>query len=316
MEKLENKFGKGMMCNIEELEGSLYVVSTACMSIYSEFLSWANVNRERFVKYPSEADNVIVLGCQVTDLAVLNNIKHLKDLSDEHKPSQLFMGGCVAKRFDIPVESFGAYRLNNVKCDYQHLNDLSLIDYAPPFWVKDFREDDSQDNDGHLFRHMYPLRVGVGCSGKCSYCTIRITRGSHYELETEKLVKEFLSFPNVVLIADSMSVQQVKDWCDIAYKYGKEISFRNMEPHIAVACEDELIKISKVSLLPILHVPVQSLNKDVLKDMQRDYDSVIGYLALAQILRIWKTTIATNVIVDFLSTSIFLFVFGLKLGIF
>jgi hypothetical protein len=59
------------MNTIENLEGKIYMTCSACMSVWADGLSWANAHPERITKNPAEADNIAVLSCQVTDLAVL-----------------------------------------------------------------------------------------------------------------------------------------------------------------------------------------------------------------------------------------------------
>lgn len=58
--------------------------------------------------------------------------------------------------------------------DDAEFNDIKkLLIWQKPFWVKSWDDTDSDVAEGHLFRDMYPLKIGTGCHGKCKYCTIR-----------------------------------------------------------------------------------------------------------------------------------------------
>lgn len=171
--------------------------------------------------------------------------------------------------------------------------------WQKPFWVKDWKETDSELSEGHLFRDKYPLKIGAGCHGKCKYCTIRDTRGNTYLTVAERQEDEFLAHRNVVLISDSPSVQQIKAWCGIAIKHNKEISIRNVEPNVAIACKKELAELSKSGLLRIFHSPIQSNDPRLLKAMSRDSRTTLEYIAFAQELRKNGTIVGTNVIIDY-----------------
>lgn len=68
-----NGFGNAPMLTGEEL-GKVYVYNCACLTIHTEVLGWCNANKSQVVLDPGEADTILILGCQVTDLSVLNDI--------------------------------------------------------------------------------------------------------------------------------------------------------------------------------------------------------------------------------------------------
>jgi tRNA A37 methylthiotransferase MiaB len=292
---MENKFGTAEVIQIDDLCGSIHIVCTACQSILSEGLSWANRHPERIA--PIEfADHIIVASCQVTDLAILNDFNHLKELMAKYPEANFYVGGCLAWRFDIPLPE-GVQRIGFVREDYTHIKDRSVVTWVKPFWVRDFKEDDEPDADGHLFRNHYPLRIGVGCRGKCEYCTIRTTRGQPYELHPHK---EFVEAEgDIVLIADFPSANQLIEWCDIIYELGKAASFRNVEPQMALAVWSRLVELSKLSLLPIFHCPVQSGNAEILRRMGRNVEATLQFIEKVRRRELVNTKVATNVIWDY-----------------
>lgn len=302
MEKIQNIFGEGNLYREEDLKGKIYVTSAACMSVWSDFLSWANAHPNRISKEIETADTIVVLGCQVTDLSILNDIEVAFRL---HKQTgkEIYMGGCLAQRLDIELPDY-IRRLDVVRTEMQPLYQRDFVHYEKPYWVQDFEETEDTLAQGNLFRNFYPLKIGAGCHGKCKYCTIRHTRGNNYETVPSKQIEEFLSFENVVLISDSPTVNQIKEWCRIATQYQKEISIRNIEPQTLVMCKDEVENLSKLGLLKILHCPVQSFDEEVLKIMNRSVAYTKEAVEIMQRIRKNGTLIATNIIIDYQNNGI------------
>jgi len=287
------------MENINNLTGKHYFTCTACMSVLADALSWANANTNLVTKDIKEAENIVVFSCQVTDLAILNDFKAAEKLRNENPDKKVFISGCLAQRVDIQFpENIG--RLEQMRCNYQHINDKTLVNFEKPFWVKDFKETNDELENGNIFRNKYPLRIGKGCPFHCTYCTINITRGKHekYDID-DRIIEEFMKFDNVVLIADSPMVQQIKDWCNLAIEKNKEISIRNIEPKIAMECKEEIINASKHKVLNIFHCPIQSNNPEVLKDMQRNVEATLSVIELSKEIKKLGVKIATNIIVDY-----------------
>lgn len=284
--------------NANNLEGKVYMTSAACMSVWADALSWANKHPEKTTLNPEEANNLVVLSCQVTDLAILNDFKTIERLRDNNPNKNYFISGCLAKREDIPMPDL-VQRLETPREPYQFIEDRTLIDFEKPFWVKDFKEEDGDYKQGHLFRNMYPLRIGKGCPNKCTYCTIRITRGDFQAYEADRLEEEFLKFDDVLLVADSPTVSQVKEWTEITQKHNKPFSIRNVEPSITVRCKDELLETSAKGLIKVYHSPIQSNDPAVLKDMNRSVKDTLETIEIAKQLKQQGTYIATNIIIDY-----------------
>lgn len=297
MKNINNRFGSGTIYEREDLGEKIYATSAACMSVWSDMLSFANKYPANFVDDPRLADSIVVLSCQVTDLAILNDIRVAARL---HKLTgkDIYIGGCLAQRLDIPLPEF-TKRLDVVREVGVELNDTSLVHYEPPFWVNDFKEEDDNLKDGHLFRNYYPLKLGAGCHGKCKYCTIRDTRGEVYETNPKSQIEEFLHHEHVVLTSDSPSVLQIKMWASISLDTNKEISIRNIEPQNLIQCEKELLALAEKGLLDIVHCPVQSFDARVLTAMNRSVDATYKAIELLGRLKNMGVTTATNIIIDY-----------------
>lgn len=274
------------------------MTSSACMSVWADALSWANAHQDKVARKPEDADNLVVLSCQVTDLAILNDLRTMERLQKVHPEKNYFFSGCLSKREDIDLPEFSE-RLETPRENYQFLFNKSLVNFEKPFWVSDFKEDEGDTEDGHLFRNMYPLRIGKGCPNKCTYCTIRVTRGEFERYDTSKLEEEFLAFDNVLLVADSPTTNQLKEWYRVAVRNNKVFSVRNVEPSVTVQLEDELVDLAKKGLLNVYHSPIQSNDPLVLRDMNRNVTSTLKTMDIAQKLKENGVYIATNIIIDY-----------------
>ncbi len=297
MKEIKNVFGKGTIYGVEDFGKKIYATSSACMSVWSDFLSWANANTDRIEKDAKKADTIVVLGCQVTDLSIYKDIEVAYRLHKE-TGKVIYMGGCLAQRLDIELPEF-IRRLDVVRTVGQEINDRNLIDYEPPYWVPGFEETKENLKDGNLFRNYYPLKIGAGCHGKCKYCTIKHTRGETYATVPENQIEEFLNHEDVVLISDSPTVSQIKTWCAIAKKLEKSISIRNIEPQTLAACEEEVIDLAMSGYLDILHCPIQSFDDEVLKAMNRSVTMTKKALEIMQVVRSLGVKVATNIIIDY-----------------
>ena len=297
MKKVKNIFGEGILYDKNDLGNKIYATSAACMSVWSDMLSFANKEKERFIDNPKDADSIVVLGCQVTDLAVLNDLEVAKKLHEE-TGKDIYMGGCIAQRMDIPLPDY-IKRLDVVREYNIDLVDRNLVHYEKPFWVPDFKESDDNLKDGNLFRNYYPLKIGAGCHGKCKYCTIVHTRGGYYEAVPENQIDEFLNHENVVLISDSPTPSQIKSWCKIASDTNKDISIRNIEPQNLIQCREELLNLADKKLLKVVHCPVQSFDEELLRAMNRSVVATNKAIELLKELKAKGVVTATNIIIDY-----------------
>ena len=71
VQTVKNKFGSGDIYEAADMSGNIYATCAACMSIYAEFLSWANGNKNRFV-------------CEAEDAISINPTKE-SNISRKHR---------------------------------------------------------------------------------------------------------------------------------------------------------------------------------------------------------------------------------------
>ena len=100
-----NRFGLGEIYKISDIletlpeRGKIYCECCACMSVYSDFLSWIATadNTKYMTTDPTEASVIIILGCQVTDLAVHNDISRAEELHNVYPEKTYLYGGGLSK---------------------------------------------------------------------------------------------------------------------------------------------------------------------------------------------------------------------------
>ena len=284
MINVTNRFGNAPMLTGEEL-GKVYVYNCACLTIHTEVLGWCNANKYQVVLDPGEADTILILGCQVTDLSVLNDILTAERFREKYF-AKVVIGGCLAQRFDIPLDFA---RVDLLESDYTHIADTSLVTWQKPFWER-------KENFLRSGSEAY-IRVGKGCHGKCTYCTIRQTRKDFKMLSipqlTEGIFKAVKLGKTVVPTCDTLKTCQIRE---LSYMVGK-FFLRNIEPPTLLEASTYLDNMLKCGSIAGLHVPIQSLNSAVLKSMSRDPEAVYKVLTL---LKDWKQKygiqLATNII--------------------
>lgn len=296
-----NKFGSSTVYEAKDfINRKLYIFNVACLTIQAEVLGWANCNQNMIVKDPNLADDIIVLGCQVTDLSILNDFNTLNKFKEKFPYKRIFIGGCLAMRFDIKMPE-NIDRVDFLRSDYQPIYNHDLITWQTPYWIPDYNANIDQHN--FLRKNNYPLRISVGCHGKCSYCTIRITRGDQYELSFAELEQDIKRFSHskipIVAIADTLSVNQIYSLYQLAIQYNVKFALRNIEPVNALNARSILIKFAELGLLDTVHIPIQSDEEIVLKMMNRDLQLTNKIINLVKILKSMNVKTGTNIIIDY-----------------
>lgn len=287
--QVTNKFGSSVMLTGADLvDKKVFIYNCACLTIQSEVLGWANANKSSIVTSPQDADTIVVLGCQVTDFAILNDILTAEALSEKYT-ADVVMGGCLAQRFEIPLNF---KRVDLLESDYTAIEDSELVSWQPPFWSTEER----------FFRtglESY-IRVGKGCHGWCSYCTIRETRKEYKALDISKLEEQFEhAYCNnrvVIPTCDTLLPARI----EALSTFPNQFYLRNIEPSTLVKVKGTLTSMSKYANIAWLHVPIQSTNSKVLESMNRDPDHVYESLYfLKYIKEEYGIKLATNVITGF-----------------
>lgn len=216
-------------------------------------------------------DLIVLNTCSVTSKAQSDARKMVRKLRKEYPSTKIAVIGCSVKYSKNKLRDFleADFIVENEKELLKEIG-LSSKDVVTPDFGK---------------RTRAFLKIQEGCDRKCSYCVVPFLRGKSTSRELIDIEKEFDSllakkFKEIVLTGTNIS------------DYGKDLErglnlkvllktlirkdgdFRirlsSVEPSII---DEELIEIIKESGEKIchhIHIPIQSMSRKVLKDMNRD----------------------------------------------
>lgn len=297
----ENEFGTGEITRPEELiSKNVFITSAACLTVTTETQMWASSCVKsgigNITPLPETADVIIVLACQVTDLAILNDFKIAERYQYNYPKADIYIGGCLAQRFDIEMPE-GIGRIDHLRDSNSGISVKNTVFWEDPFWIEDFHS--RFDGAGELFREEAPVMLGSGCHGKCKYCTIKVTRGTPYKVLESVVADGIINNDSVVFVADTISVGQIEQTASLAIQEGTNVSYRNVEPDNLVKAENVLINLAKRNLLDVVHCPVQSDDPNILEMMGRNVEATFKAIEIMYELQKLGVYIATNIIIDY-----------------
>lgn len=232
---------------------------------------------------PKEADIIIVNTCGFIDSSKKESIETIFEMLSYNK--KVVITGCLAERFykQLKEEIPEASAIIPIK-DYYRFNEL-------------FKEVDSDldNNDGLNDKYRIVstgpfsayLKIGEGCSNRCTYCAIPLIRGGFKSRDFQQIIEEAIDLANngikeiiileqdttkygidfknekhdiVDLLKELLKIEQFK-FIRLLYLYPDEIS-------------DELIDLIATNerLTPYFDIPIQHSEDHILKDMHRRGD--------------------------------------------
>ena len=270
---------------LKDLKRPITIISVACRTVTAEWENWAQQLSPSEISGLSDARTVVILGCQVTDLAILNDLRTAERFQNAWPGKEIVLGACVAARGDVDFDfprvtlPLGIANLDSTRFSSQRVN------WLQPFWSS--RET--------FLREGVSVRTSRGCQSACAYCSINRVRGGHevYSISPQNVV------PGSVLVADSPSADEVHAFLDAARLNKAPISLRNLEPEVAFGTKAETMAMAEAGLLDTWHVPIQSTNPEVVGKMRRDPIVVSKIISLADDLRRIGVKTATNIIENF-----------------
>jgi tRNA-2-methylthio-N6-dimethylallyladenosine synthase len=275
-----------------------------------------------------EADVVILNTCAIRENAenkvfgVLGRLKHVK----RNNPD-LILGvcGCMSQEEKV---------VNTILQKYQHVdlvfgthNIHRLPVYLRDAYMNKERVIEVWSQEGDIVEHMPKLREGnikawvnimYGCDEFCTYCIVPYTRGKERSRRPEDILNEIRElaaegFKEVTLLGQNVNAYG-KDFKDIEYGFGDllraiteidipRVRFTTSHPRDFDDKTVAALAIGK-NLCEHIHLPVQSGNNQVLKQMNRKYTREI-YLELVRKMKeaIPNVALTTDIIVGFPTES-------------
>lgn len=292
---MRNKFGVGEVTAINGLKGNNYIISCGCLNTYAEALSWANANIVSTASTTFLADNIIIQGCQRTDLAVLEAFKQIEYCAKQYPTKQIYLSGCLAKRFDIPVLA-GVKRLVPLYKDNQYIRYFHLV-----------QRENQQLNWNQLFSGYYPVRIGRGGSryrGQCNGATIRpglckIDSNYYNRVGLEREMRE--TDKPTVLVSDKPTVDQLNRWLGTAIFSDVPIALSNVEADDCILpfIEEVLLSAARCKVLSGIHCRLRSTHPKILSHYDYNVSKIERFLSLVRKLKKLGVFCAADVVINF-----------------
>lgn len=257
-------------------------------------------NKFEVVSFTDLADIYVVNSCSVTNLATRktrNMISRAKKLG-----GIVVLCGCYAQELENKNE---ASKINaDIIIGNEEKNDIVNI-------VNNFMADNKINkkvfkvsNIGEIKKYTnnkilnssYEIRESIkiedGCNNFCSYCIIPYVRGRIRSRKLDDIIKEVKNLSltgtrEIVLVGIEISsygkdLDENLNLVDVVEEVSnvegiERIRLGSLEPRVLT--DENILRLSRIEkLCPHFHISVQSLNDNVLKNMNRKYDSnfVIG----------------------------------------
>ena len=268
-----------------------------------------------------DADLIIFNTCCVRENAEerlfgkIGEIKKIKESRDV-----ILAGGCMMQEKNMLEKIKSSYPFVNVIFGTHTMQNLpediykSIINNEK---VKDVLDIDGEVYEGLPIKRNSRFKASVtimyGCNNFCTYCIVPYVRGRERSRDPEKILEEIRElstegYKEVTLLGQNVNSyvgnNKIKNFADLLNEVCKidgieRINF--ISPHPKDFTDDVIEAIAKnEKITRIIHLPLQSGNTKVLKEMNRKYTKE-QYLELASKMknRIPNIVFSTDIIVGF-----------------
>ena len=269
-----------------------------------------------------EADFIVFNTCCVRENAeerLFGKIGEVKNLKKD-KDIILAIGGCMMQEENMLKKIKSSYPFVDIVFGTHTLQNLPK-DVCEALETKK-RVRDVIDVDGEVYeglpikrndKYKASVTIMYGCNNFCSYCIVPYVRGRERSRKPEKILEEVNSlakegYREITLLGQNVNSYKgndvIKNFADLLIEVCKiegieKINF--ISPHPKDFTDDVIDVIAKNEKISrIIHLPMQSGNTKVLKEMNRKYTKE-QYLNLAQKMleRIPGLVLSTDIIVGF-----------------
>ncbi|HCT17628.1 MAG TPA: 30S ribosomal protein S12 methylthiotransferase RimO [Ruminococcaceae bacterium] len=228
------------------------------------------------VDYVDGCDVVIVNTCGFIDDAkkeAIENILDMVELKKEGVIGKIIVTGCLAQRYkeeivkEIPeVDAVVGIGANGdiIKTVEEVMDSISTVEKYPP------RCDLPLEGQRILTTPQYwaYLKIGEGCSNRCTYCTIPSIRGNMRSRSMENVIEEAkqlaeLGVKELILIAQDTT------------SYGLDLYGELKLPELL----NELCKIDSIEWIRLLYCYPDRITDELIETM-KNQDKVVNYIDL------------------------------------
>ncbi|WP_048059173.1 tRNA (N(6)-L-threonylcarbamoyladenosine(37)-C(2))-methylthiotransferase [Methanococcus vannielii] len=263
----------------------------------------------------NDSDIIVVNTCivrQETEHRMISRIEYFKSLN-----KKVVVAGCMAKALPKKIEYFSDCMV--LPREAQNSGNILFKKFIENKEKTNFENNLSEKLNKLSSKGLIsPMPISEGCLGNCSYCIVKKARGTLESYDRKLIVKKAMEFINsgtkCLLITaqdtacygydnnDNLS-NLIDDISEIPEKFAMRIGM--MHAKFAEPILDELVESFKSEkVVKFLHLPIQSGDNQVLKDMGRNYtvDEFISVLNEFK-RKIKDLNFTTDVIVGFPSET-------------
>lgn len=270
--------------------------------------------------YSEDAEVVIINTCTVTQRADFQSRQMVRRVFRSNPKALIVVTGCYPQVESDPFLKIEGVRYilgNKEKGQLPYLLPLMEKGEFPRIQVGNIQDEKLfSEIPIHSFHHHTRafLKIQDGCNSACSYCIVPKARGSSRSLTPERVVENLKGlkekgYKEVVLTgihlgAYGLDLQPQYPLSKLLQRLEEEetpdrIRLSSIEPG---DLSQELISIlsKSVKICPHLHIPIQSGEDEILKMMNRDYNSSYIFDLIQELhLKIPNLSMGTDVIVGF-----------------
>ncbi len=268
------------------------------------------------------ADLVVFNTCCVRENAeekLFGKIGEIKKIK-ENREVLLAIGGCMMQEEKMLKKIKTSYPFVNVIFGTHTLQNLPEDIYKAV--SKNQKVKDVIDIDGEIYEDL-PIKresnfkasvtIMYGCNNFCSYCIVPYVRGRERSRKPEKILEEIKDlakkgYKEITLLGQNVNSykgnEKIKNFADLLDEVCKIDGIEKVDfisPHPKDFTDDVIDVIAKNEKISrIIHLPLQSGNTKVLKEMNRKYTKE-QFLELAQKMKskINGLVLSTDIIVGF-----------------
>ena len=235
---------------------------------------------------PEEADIIIINTCAFIEDSKKESIDSIFDHSiykKYGKCKRLIVSGCMSERYkENFLEMFkevdsaiGIHNLDNI------LDAIEKDGFHDASENKSYREYSGRINTGNSYSAY--IRISDGCHANCSFCAIPKIRGKHRSRKIEDIAKEVQNYAQNGVKEINLIAQETTYYgYDLYNKLAlpdllENLSKINGIEWIRVLYQNPVILTDKIiesffkidKVLPYFDIPMQHVDKNILKDMNR-----------------------------------------------
>ena len=272
--------------------------------------------------HETEPDVVVINTCAVRENAdnkLYGNLGHLASVKRRHAGMQIAVGGCLAQKDrSIILEKapwvdvvFGTHNMGSLPrlLERARHNNAAQIEIAESLEVFPSTLPTKRDSTYSGW-----VSISVGCNNTCTFCIVPSLRGKEKDRRPGDILAEVTDLVEAGAIEVTLLGQNVNSY---GVEFGDRHAFSSLlrsvgaipglervrftSPHPAAFTDDVIDAMAETpSVMPQLHMPLQSGSDRILRAMRRSYRSerFLGILDRVR-AKIPEAAISTDIIVGF-----------------